>query len=107
MEIKKGVMCVNLRKATLIDYGVPPDDIPLLQSHFRKLEDVDKFNLMQIAVIYAPGIWQQIFDSIVNCIGYRTMERTIEIPVSEKDFYAYKRKVMAEYYHLAKLTGRL
>ena len=28
-------------------------------------------------------------------------------PVSENDFYGYKRRTMAEYYHLAKLTGRL
>lgn len=98
---------MNLRKATLTDYGIPPDDIPLLQSHFRRLEDVDKYNLLQIAIKYAPGIESQIYDSIVNCIGYRTMERIRDVPVSEKDFYAYKRKVMAEYYHLAKLTGRL
>lgn len=25
---------MKLRKATLTDYGVPPDDIPTLQSHF-------------------------------------------------------------------------
>lgn len=98
---------MNLRKATLTDYGIPPDDIPILQSHFRRLEDVDKYNLLQIAIKCAPGIESQIYDSIVNCIGYRTMQRIRDLPVSENDFYAYKRKVMAEYYHLAKLTGRL
>lgn len=35
------------------------------------------------------------------------MERFRDMPVSENDFYGYKRKVMAEYYHLAKLIGRL
>jgi hypothetical protein len=35
---------MNLRKATLTDYGVPPDDIPALQSHFRHLDENDKYN---------------------------------------------------------------
>lgn len=98
---------MNLRKATLTDYGVPPDDIPALRSHFRHLNENDKYNLLQVSIKYAPGIETQIYDSIVNCIGYRTMERFRDMPVSENDFYGYKRRTMAEYYHLAKLTGRL
>ena len=69
---------MNLRKATLTDYGVPPDDIPALQSHFRRLDENDKYNLLQVSIKYAPGIESQIYDSIVNCIGYRTMA-TIKI----------------------------
>lgn len=98
---------MNLRKATLTDYGVPPDDIPALQSHFRHLDENGKYNLLQVSIKYAPGIEIQIYDSIVNGIGYRTMEKIRTVPATENDFYGYKRKVMAEYYHLAKLTGRL
>lgn len=98
---------MNLRKATLTDYGVPPDDIPALQSHFRHLDENDKYNLLQVSIKYAPGIEIQIYDSIVNGIGYRTMEKIRTVSATENDFYGYKRKVMAEYYHLAKLIGRL
>lgn len=98
---------MNLRKATLTDYGVPPDDIPALQSHFRHLDENDKYNLLQVSIKYAPGIEIQIYDSIVNGIGYRTMEKIRTVPATENDFYGYKRKVMAEYYHLAKLIGRI
>lgn len=98
---------MNLRKATLTDYGVPPDDIPALQSHLRNLNESDKYNLLQVSIKYAPGIESQIYDSIVNSIGYRTMEKIRTVPATENDFYGYKRKVMAEYYHLAKLIGRL
>lgn len=98
---------MNLRKATLTDYGVSPDDIPALQSHFRHLDENDKYNLLQVSIKYAPGIEMQIYDSIVNGIGYRTMEKIRTVPATENDFYGYKRKVMAEYYHLAKLIGRL
>lgn len=98
---------MNLRKATLTDYGVPPDDIPALQSHFRHLDENDKYNLLQVSIKYASGIEIQIYDSIVNGIGYRTMEKIRTVPATENDFYGYKRKVMAEYYHLAKLIGRL
>ena len=98
---------MNLRKATLTDYGVSPDDIPALQSHFRHLDENDKYNLLQVSIKYAPGIEIQIYDSIVNGIGYRTMEKIRTVPATENDFYGYKRKVMAEYYHLAKLIGRL
>lgn len=98
---------MKLRKATLIDYGVPPDDIPTLQSHLRNLSESDKYNLLQVSIKYAPGIESQIYDSIVNSIGYRTMEKIRMVPATENDFYGYKRKVMAEYYHLAKLIGRL
>lgn len=98
---------MKLRKATLIDYGVPPDDIPALQSHLRNLSESDKYNLLQVSIKYAPGIESQIYDSIVNSVGYRTMEKIRTVPATENDFYGYKRKVMAEYYHLAKLIGRL
>ena len=98
---------MNLRKATLTDYGVPPDDIPALQSHFRHLDENDKYNLLQVSIKYAPGIEIQIYNSIVNGIGYRTMEKIRTVPATENDFYGYKRKVMAEYYYLAKLIGRL
>ena len=89
------------------DVGVPPDDIPTLQSHLRNLSESDKYNLLQVSIKYAPGIESQIYDSIVNSIGYRTMEKIRTVPATETDFYGYKRKVMAEYYHLAKLIGRL
>ena len=95
---------MKLRKATLTDYGVPPDDISALQSHLRNLSESDKYNLLQVSIKY---IESQIYDSIVNGIGYRTMEKIRTVPATENDFYGYKRKVMAEYYHLAKLIGRL
>ena len=98
---------MKLRKATLTHYRVPPDDIPTLQSHLRNLSESDKYNLLQVSIKYAPGIESQIYDSIVNGIGYRTMEKIRTVPAAENDFYGYKRKVMAEYYHLAKLIGRL
>ena len=55
---------MKLRKATLTDYGVPPDDIPTLQSHLRNLSESDKYNLLQVSIKYAPGIESQIYDSI-------------------------------------------
>lgn len=96
---------MNLRKATLTDYGVPPDDIPTLQSHFRHLDENDKYNLLQVSIKYAPGIESQIYDSIVNCIGYRTIERFRDIPVSENDFYGYRRKTVAVLYERMRLLG--
>ena len=39
---------MKLRKATLIDYGVPPDDIPTLQSHLRNLSESDKYKKADI-----------------------------------------------------------
>ena len=46
---------MNLRKATLTDYGVPPDDIPALQSHFRHLDENDKYNLLQVSIRYTTA----------------------------------------------------
>ena len=86
---------MKLRKATLIDYGIPLDDIPTLQSHLRNLSESDKYNLLQVSIKYAPGIESQIYDSIVNSIGYRTMEKIRTVPVSETDFYGYKLKFIA------------
>ena len=96
---------MKLRKATLIDYGVPPDDIPILQSHLRNLSESDKYNLLQVSIKYAPGIESQIYDSIVNSIGYRTMEKIRTVPATENDFYGYRRKTVAVLYERMRLLG--
>ena len=89
------------------DYGVSPEDQEKLKSYCKNMGVDDRLRLFQCAISTAPGLELAIYESIVTGTGYRTMiSAGRDIPVKEDDFYAYRRKTLAEFYDRLRLFGR-
>lgn len=98
---------MRTREAKLSDYGVPKEDEKQLDECCRSNDPEVKLILLGCAISKSPGIELQIYDSLVTGDGYYTLvRRGRDIPAKTDDFYAYRRKVKAEFYHRLKLFGR-
>lgn len=97
---------MRTRYKKLRDYGLTADEEKELKERCRNLDARDIEILHETAVSSAPGIEETICKSIINHIGYRSLLKEQEIPVSEEDFYAYQRKTLAMLYERLKLYGR-
>ena len=89
------------------DYGVSPDDLDRLYDRCKSLDKEESLILFQCAISAAPGLEIPIYESLITGVGYRTMlSMGRQIPAKEDDFYAYRRKALAEFYDWLRLTGR-
>lgn len=97
-----------MREKKLADHGVFPEDEERIKKYcLREADEDGRKLLMQVCRSEAPGLEQQVFDSLtVPRNGYDTQMHKGYIPVTKADFYAYQRKVMAEFYHMLRLLGR-
>ena len=67
----------------------------------------ERLIILQCAISAAPGLEIAIYDSITSGSGYRTLLRMgRQIPAGEDDFYAYRRKTLAEISRYMRLLGR-
>lgn len=97
---------MRTREMTLADYGVPPEDQGRLYEHCRQADVSDRLLLIQCAISAAPGLEVAVYDSLVNDVGYDTINRFRTIPAKRDDFYAYRRKTLAVFYDKLRLFGR-
>lgn len=98
---------MRTREMSLADHGVFPGDEEKLKRYCRKLTVEERLRLFQCAISAAPGLEIHVYDSLTTGDGYRTLERRgRKISAKEDDFYAYRRKALAEFYDWLRLTGR-
>ena len=97
---------MRTREAKLSDYNVPKEDESQLDLYCRSPDPEIKIILFGCAISKAPGLEIQTYDSLVTGDGYYTLiRRGRDIPAKADDFYGYRRKVKAEFYHRLKLFG--
>lgn len=98
---------MRTREKSMWDYGVPDDDQKKLLEKCKKLTQEESLILFQCAISTAPGLELVIYESITRGVGYRTiLSSGRPIPATEDDFYAYRRKTLAEFYDRLRLFGR-
>lgn len=98
---------MRTRDMTLSDHGVFPEDEGKLKRYCRNLNVEERLRLFQCAIGSAPGLEIAVYESLVTGEGYRTLIRHgRQILIKEDDFYAYRRKVLAEFYDWLRMTGR-
>ena len=102
------VIKIRTRYMNLSDYGVFQGDDKKLKIYCRNLKTAEeRLFLFQCSINAAPGLEIAVYESLTTGDGYRTLERRgRKIPAKEDDFYAYRRKAMAEFYDWLRLTGR-
>lgn len=99
---------MRTRDMSLSEHGVFPDDEKALKEYCKSNMSIEeRLILFQCAISAAPGLEISVYDSLTTGDGYRTLERRgRKIPAKEDDFYAYRRKALAEFYDWLRLTGR-
>lgn len=89
------------------DYGISPDLQKRLIAKCKNLSQQDRLHLFQSAISVSPGLEIPIYESLTTGAGYRTMVNNgKQIPAKEDDFYAYRRKTLAEFHDRLILLGR-
>lgn len=97
---------MRTREMSMADYNIPDDDYKKLMEYCKNMGVDDRLRLFQCAISAAPGLEIAIYESIIGGSGYRTMiKKGRYIPVREDDFYAYRRKTLAEFYDRLRLFG--
>lgn len=102
-----GRIDMRTRDMSYEDHGIFPGDAEKIKEYCLHIVDPgDRIRLFQCAVNAAPGLEMDIYESLITGQGYRTLMRKRNIPVKEDDFYAYRRKTLAEFYDWLRITGR-
>lgn len=97
---------MRTRDAKLTDYNVAKEDEERLDEYCKKTDSDLRFILLGCAISVAPGMELAIYESLVTGDGYYTLvRRGIDIPAKPDDFYGYRRKTKAEFYHRLKIYG--
>lgn len=98
---------MRTRYKTYADYGMLKSDEEKTRERCLKASAEERLIILQCAISAAPGLEIAIYDSITGGAGYRTLLRMgRQIPAGEDDFYAYRRKTMAEISRYMRLLGR-
>ena len=98
---------MRTRNMRLVDHGVFPGDEEKLKRYCRKLNTEERLRLFQCVISSAPGLEIAVYESLVTGEGYRTLIRHgRQIMAKEDDFYAYRRKALAEFYDWLRMTGK-
>ena len=99
--------CMRTRYKTYADYGMLKAMRRRPGSAVWKASAEERLIILQCAISAAPGLEIAIYDSITSGSGYRTLLRMgRQIPAGEDDFYAYRRKTLAEISRYMRLLGR-
>ena len=99
---------MRTRDAKLSDYDVPKEDEARLDEYCKKLDSDIRFILFSCAISKAPGMELVIYESLTakdpkEAGYYSLLRRGRDIPAKTDDFYGYRRKVKAEFYHRLRL----
>lgn len=94
------------RDKTYTDYGITQNEVKLIKEYCQTANVEDRLILLQCAISSAPGLEVEIYESLVENIGYDKLSKRRNIPIKRDDFYGYQRKVIDEYRRLLILFGR-
>ena len=90
---------MRTRKKKFSDYGMTPEEGKKVKEYCRYLDSSKQRLLLETAIAAAPGIGLSIYKSLTMGVGYYQLLQTeCDLPASSDDFYAYKRKTIAEFY---------
>lgn len=96
---------MRTRNKKMSDYGVPKEDEQKVWILCQKQEYSD---ILRNAVLSSVphGLEEPIYDGLSKGQGYSTIGKSQEIYAKRDDFYAYKRRAAAEFYHFMRLMGK-
>ena len=94
------------RHKHLRDYGIPADDVEKLNRMLKDFPEEYTDVLYSAALSACPaGLSDLIVYSILHQQGYDNMTLERYVPINRRDFFAYKRKTIAEWYNQMRLFG--
>ena len=94
------------RHKHLRDYGIPAEDIEKLNNILKDFPEEYTDILHSAALSACPkGLAELITYGILHQKGYDSMTLERYVPINRRDFYAYKRKTLAELYDQMRLFG--
>ena len=97
---------MRTRKKKFSDYGITPEEGKKIKEYCIHLDGEKQRLLLETAETAAPGIGTAIYTSLVKGVGYyQLLQDDCDLPASSDDFYAYKRKTIAEFYKKLVKTG--
>lgn len=97
---------MKTRNMKFSDYGISEQDEEKLKDLLSSLTAELRKELFLCAIESAPGYEFSVYESIVNGIGYfKLLRQDREMPNSADDFYAYRRKTLAIFYHHTREKG--
>ena len=99
-------MDMRTRYKNYSDYGITDDESKRIKEYCQNASVEDKLTLFQCAISSAPGLEVEIYESLVDNIGYDKLSKRKNIPIKRDDFYGYQRKTLDEYRRLMTLFGR-
>lgn len=90
---------MRTRKKKFSDYGMTETEGIKVKAYCRHLTEKEKALLKAIAEKSAPGIGLAIYESLISGVGYyQLLKINATLPSASEDFYAYRRKTVAEFY---------
>ena len=100
---------MRMRYKTMSQYGIDADTERAIKDRCKRLSADDRKILFNCALSAAPGLEVEVYYSITHMAereGYYNMARKgWNIPAKPDDFYAYRRKTLAEFYNVLRLCG--
>ncbi len=90
---------MRTRKKKFSDYGMTPEEGKKVKEYCRHMDSDRQRLLLETAIAAAPGIGISVYKSLIMGVGYyQLLHEEYDLPASSDDFYAYKRKTIAEFY---------
>lgn len=80
------------------DYGIAKGTDRRILEYARNSDLSEKIEILEICHRVNSDIAGLLFDSITNRLSYEKLDRKYNVPYMKNDFYAYRRKAMAEIY---------
>lgn len=88
----------RIRDKGYTDYGITKGTDRRILEFARNSTLSEKILILDICHSVNTDIAGLLFDSITNRLSYEKLDRKYGVPYMKNDFYAYRRKVMAEIY---------
>lgn len=78
------------------DYGLSKGDVIRTKEYCRKADAAKKDIIMTVINITNPQIAEQLYNSLVHRMSYERLNKTKYIPMCDRSFYGWRRKVIYE-----------
>lgn len=88
----------RIRDKGYTDYGIEKGTDRRILEFARNSDLSEKILILDICHSVNSDIAGLLFDSITKRLSYEKLDRKYTVPYMKNDFYAYRRKAMAEIY---------
>lgn len=89
----------RIRDKGYTDYGIEKGTDRRIMEFASKSTLSQKIEILEICHDVNSDIAGLLFDSITNGMSYEKLDRKYNVPYMKNDFYAYRRKAIAQIYN--------